>query len=109
MGRIERYCDRPRWSGSPRRHGRTPRELADFAAELAGALHRDGQFTPAPIVPARLDRSLEDEPSRRLALADIEHQFARCEALWLSAGEPLSRFDLARAQDREHLRTPRID
>jgi hypothetical protein len=60
-------------------------------------------------VTARLDRSLEDEPSRRVALADVEHQFARCEALWLSAGEPLSGFDLGSAQDREHLRAPRID
>src|SRR5271157_3746700 len=108
MGRIERYCDSPPWPGAPGRHGWTPRELADFAAELPGALHRDGQFTPAPVVTARLDRSLEDEPSRRVALADIEHQFARREALWLPAGEPLSRFDLGSAQDREHLRAPRI-
>ena len=78
-----------------------PRELAYLAGDLADMMRGDGRLAVEAVAPHHIDRALEHEPSRRVLLADVEHDLARREIARGPAGEIAWRSRSARRRARE--------
>ncbi len=87
----------------------TTGKLADLSAELAGAVDRDRDFVAQPIATVDRDGALQDQPGRRMLVADREDRDARGKALRRAAGEAGRDLDLRRGEHREGLRLTRVD
>ena len=64
-------------AGGSQRRG--PGELADLARELTGAKAGDRRLMIEAIATDHIDRALEHEPGRGIALADVVDDFTGCE------------------------------
>src|SRR5262249_11147720 len=74
-----------------------------LARELASMMGRDRRLASERITADHVDRALEHEPGRSVALPDVVHSFARLEMPWRAAGETLGGLDLAGVERRKHL------
>src|SRR5262245_29880697 len=86
-----------------------PGELADLARELTGAMASDRRLTIETITTYHVNRALEHEPSRRVALARLENDFARGEITRRAACKALGCLDLRSIEHGKHLVMARLD
>ena len=76
MGGIERQSGASlRARTAPSQRGASG-ELADLAADLAGAVARDGHLVVEPVSRHHLHGALEHKPGRRLSLANVVDDLA---------------------------------
>src|SRR6476646_4046705 len=80
-----------------------PGELAYLARELTGAMASDRRLTIETITTYNVNRALEHEPSRRVALARLENDFARGEISRRAARKALGCLDLRSIDHGQHL------
>ncbi len=109
MGGIEGQGGAALGAGLAGGQGRPPAELAHLARELAGAEGDDRQLVVQAVAPYEVDRALEQEPGRHMALADVEDGLARGERPRRAAGEAPGRLDLQRLQNGKHLLATGVD
>ena len=86
-----------------------PGELAYLARELTGAMASDRRLTIETITTYHVNRALEHEPSRRVALARLENDFARGEITCRAARKALGCLDLRSIEHGKHLVMARFD
>ena len=109
MGGIERQCGAALRARPARGQRGATGQLAEFAADLAGAVAGDRHFMVEPVATHHLDAALEHQPGWGGSLADVEHDLAGREGPRLPAGKALGRLDLRHIEHRKHLMPTGLD
>jgi hypothetical protein len=109
MRRVERERDAAFRARTARRERFPAGELADFARELAGAMASDRSLAMETIAARHIDRALEHEPDRGIALTHVEYDLAGRKSPCGAACEALRRLDLARVEHRKQLTATGLD
>jgi hypothetical protein len=94
MRRVDRKQGRAILAGSSRGDRRAAVDLADFARELPCTVGCDRRLVVRTVPPQDVDRAVEHEPNRHVAVPRGPDHVARRKMLWRAAGEAARRFDL---------------
>ena len=109
MGGIERQSGAALRARPARCKRGATGQLAEFAADLAGAVAGDRHFTVEAVATYHVDAALEHQPSWGGSLADVEHDFAGREGSRVPAGKALGHLDLRHIEHRIHLMPTGLD